>query len=389
FYTAEKLLKTHERVEVDIIDRLPTPFGLVRSGVAPDHPETKIVTNQFTRVAQNERCSFFGNVSLGSSVTLVELREMYNAVVLSYGAESDRSLGIPGEFPGIYAAREFVWWYNEHPDYRNLDPDLKCTDTTVILGQIPKVSLVCPDYHMSPGINGYELLKKIKVLEAGAVMFISKPLKSANVENLLKLVLDECLRAIVGFKRIEDLSNDKFLDGPFTSDYMKSKAVSFAPSYSLKSPASTEDESKTYLSASERWVEATIKHMPIIIKHSSAMVRAASVTCFAGMTSYVFFALPKDKQEFIISSSVSIVVTTFCEVKYLWSARTNALNDHFEVRITASWALANICDSLSHCMDALHAVKGFICGTVSESTIYFSVTASFCSQILLYIFDRS
>ncbi|KAK4402382.1 NADPH:adrenodoxin oxidoreductase, mitochondrial [Sesamum angolense] len=96
FYTAEKILKAHEKVEVDVIDRLPTPFGLVRSGVAPDHPETKIVTNQFSRVARNERCSFFGNVCLGSSVTLPELREMYNAVVLTYGAESDRSLGIPG-----------------------------------------------------------------------------------------------------------------------------------------------------------------------------------------------------------------------------------------------------------------------------------------------------
>ncbi|KAI3464065.1 hypothetical protein Pfo_020728 [Paulownia fortunei] len=143
FYTAEKLLKAHERVEVDIIDRLPTPFGLVRSGVAPDHPETKlfrnlpqIVINQFSRVAQNERCSFFGNVSLGSSITLPELRETYNAVVLAYGAESDRSLGIPGEeLAGIYASREFVWWYNGHPDCRNLAPDLKSTDTAVILGQ--------------------------------------------------------------------------------------------------------------------------------------------------------------------------------------------------------------------------------------------------------------
>lgn len=136
FYTADKLLKSNERVEVDIIDRLPTPFGLVRSGVAPDHPETKVVMNQFSRVAQNERCSFFGNVSLGSSVTLPELRDMYNAVVLAYGAESDRSLGIPGEeLAGIYAAREFVWWYNGHPDCRNLAPDLKSTDTAVILGQ--------------------------------------------------------------------------------------------------------------------------------------------------------------------------------------------------------------------------------------------------------------
>ncbi|KAL3835187.1 hypothetical protein ACJIZ3_009923 [Penstemon smallii] len=136
FYTAEKILKAHEGVEVDIIDRLPTPFGLVRSGVAPDHPETKIVTNQFSRVAQNDRCSFFGNVYLGSSISLPELREMYNAVVLAYGSESDRSLGIPGEeLAGVHAAREFVWWYNGHPDCRNLSPDLKNTDTAVILGQ--------------------------------------------------------------------------------------------------------------------------------------------------------------------------------------------------------------------------------------------------------------
>ncbi|CDP09278.1 unnamed protein product [Coffea canephora] len=135
FYTAEKVLKKHERAEVDIIDRLPTPFGLVRSGVAPDHPETKIVTNQFSRVVQNEHCSFFGNVSLGSSISLSELRDIYDVVVLAYGAESDRVLGIPGEeLKGIYSAREFVWWYNGHPDCSKLDLDLKSTDTAVVLG---------------------------------------------------------------------------------------------------------------------------------------------------------------------------------------------------------------------------------------------------------------
>ncbi|XP_010254045.1 PREDICTED: NADPH:adrenodoxin oxidoreductase, mitochondrial [Nelumbo nucifera] len=136
FYTAEKMLKAHQGAEINIIDRLPTPFGLVRSGVAPDHPETKIVINQFTRVALNKRCSFFGNVSLGTSISLSELRELYDVVVLAYGAESDRVLGVPGEdLAGIYSAREFVWWYNGHPDYSNLDPDLKNTDTAVILGQ--------------------------------------------------------------------------------------------------------------------------------------------------------------------------------------------------------------------------------------------------------------
>ncbi|KAJ6290661.1 hypothetical protein OIU78_026410 [Salix suchowensis] len=113
FYTAEKMLKAHQGAEVDIIDRLPTPFGLVRSGVAPDHPETKIVMNQFSKAAQHERCSFFGNVTLGTSVSLSELRELYHVVVLAYGAESDRALGIPGEY----------------------FPDLKSTDTAVILGQ--------------------------------------------------------------------------------------------------------------------------------------------------------------------------------------------------------------------------------------------------------------
>ncbi|KAI0491843.1 hypothetical protein KFK09_026104 [Dendrobium nobile] len=135
FYTAEKMLKAHQTVEVDIIDRLPTPFGLVRYGVAPDHPETKIVANQFSRVAKSERCSFFGNISLGSDISLSELRENYDIVVLSYGAESDRSIGIPGEdLNGIYSAREFVWWYNGHPDCFKMAPDLKSTDTAVILG---------------------------------------------------------------------------------------------------------------------------------------------------------------------------------------------------------------------------------------------------------------
>ncbi|KAL1823026.1 hypothetical protein ACET3Z_009804 [Daucus carota] len=136
FYTAEKMLKAHQNAEVDIVDRLPTPFGLVRSGVAPDHPETKIVTNQFSRVAHNDRFSYIGNVTLGSSISLSELRDLYHVVVLAYGAESDRAFGIPGEdLSGIHSAREFVWWYNGHPDCSNLVPDLKSTDTAVVLGQ--------------------------------------------------------------------------------------------------------------------------------------------------------------------------------------------------------------------------------------------------------------
>eukprot|EP00252_Welwitschia_mirabilis_P012047 TRINITY_DN26790_c0_g1_i1.p1 TRINITY_DN26790_c0_g1~~TRINITY_DN26790_c0_g1_i1.p1 ORF type:complete len:482 (-),score=111.44 TRINITY_DN26790_c0_g1_i1:39-1484(-) len=134
-YTAEKLLKRFKDVNVDVIERLPTPFGLVRYGVAPDHPETKVVTNQFSRIFENERCSFFGNVSLGKDVHLSELRKLYHVVVLAYGAEDDKVLGIPAEsLTGIHSAREFVWWYNGHPDYSSLAVDLQSTDTAVVLG---------------------------------------------------------------------------------------------------------------------------------------------------------------------------------------------------------------------------------------------------------------
>ncbi|XP_078439443.1 pyridine nucleotide-disulfide oxidoreductase family protein [Wolffia australiana] len=135
-YTTEKILKQHNGAIIDIVDRLPTPFGLVRTGVAPDHQETKIVINQFSRTASNERCSFFGNLSLGRDISLSELRDIYDIVVLAYGAESDRTLNIPGEdLPNIHSAREFVWWYNGHPDCSNMSPNIQSTDTAIILGQ--------------------------------------------------------------------------------------------------------------------------------------------------------------------------------------------------------------------------------------------------------------
>lgn len=136
FYTADKLLKSFEQANVDILERLPVPFGLVRSGVAPDHPETKIVTNQFSRIAASQRCCLFGNVSVGRDVSLAELRDIYDVVVLAYGAESDNILGIDGEgLAGVHSAREFVWWYNGHPDCVNLSVDLQSNETAVILGQ--------------------------------------------------------------------------------------------------------------------------------------------------------------------------------------------------------------------------------------------------------------
>ncbi|KAL4420950.1 hypothetical protein ABPG77_004579 [Micractinium sp. CCAP 211/92] len=136
FYTADKLLKKFgDGARVDIVEALPTPFGLVRSGVAPDHADTKNVINQFTQLARDPRLSFLGNVRVGRDVSLPELRAHYNAVVLCYGAESDRRLGVPGEdLPGVFSAREFVWWYNGHPAYRHLPIDLSRMRSVAIAG---------------------------------------------------------------------------------------------------------------------------------------------------------------------------------------------------------------------------------------------------------------
>uniref|UniRef100_A0A671ES78 NADPH:adrenodoxin oxidoreductase, mitochondrial n=1 Tax=Rhinolophus ferrumequinum TaxID=59479 RepID=A0A671ES78_RHIFE len=135
FYTAQHLLKHHTRARVDIYEKQFVPFGLVRFGVAPDHPEVKNVINTFTQTARSDRCAFHGNVVVGRDVTVPELREAYHAVVLSYGAEDNQALEIPGEeLPGVFSARAFVGWYNGLPEKRELVPDLSC-DTAVILGQ--------------------------------------------------------------------------------------------------------------------------------------------------------------------------------------------------------------------------------------------------------------
>ncbi|XP_062495856.1 NADPH:adrenodoxin oxidoreductase, mitochondrial isoform X1 [Pezoporus occidentalis] len=134
FYTAQHILKHHGGAQVDIYEKLPVPFGLVRFGVAPDHPEVKNVINTFTQTARSGRCSYHGNVSVGRDVTVAELQQAYHAVVLSYGAEDNRVLGIPGEnLSGVYSARAFVGWYNGLPENQDLNPDLSC-ETALILG---------------------------------------------------------------------------------------------------------------------------------------------------------------------------------------------------------------------------------------------------------------
>ena len=132
FYAAGHLLKESD-VEVDMLERLPTPHGLVRSGVAPDHPKIKTVTRVYEKTAAHPRFRFFGNVELGRDVGVDELREHYHAIVYAVGAAADRPLGIAGEeLRGSWAATDFVGWYNGHPDYCDLDFDLACERAVVV-----------------------------------------------------------------------------------------------------------------------------------------------------------------------------------------------------------------------------------------------------------------
>jgi len=134
FYTAEALAKAYgDQARIDIIDRYPVPYGLIRFGVAPDHQSLKAVSKRYDQVAESNSVSFVGNVAVGRDLSADELRGLYDAVILAIGAPLDRKLGIPGEeLPGVVGSAEFVGWYNGHPDFADLDPPLDGANAVVI-----------------------------------------------------------------------------------------------------------------------------------------------------------------------------------------------------------------------------------------------------------------
>jgi len=134
FYTAEKLLKQNSvTVQVDMYDRLPVPFGLVRFGVAPDHEKIKNVTRVYDKVAADPNFRFFGNVDVGTHIALDDLRQYYHQICYATGAQSDRRMGVPGEdLKRSHPATEFVAWYNGHPDFRDYEFDLSVERVAVV-----------------------------------------------------------------------------------------------------------------------------------------------------------------------------------------------------------------------------------------------------------------
>ena len=134
YYTAEACQKAFgDDVRIDIIDRLPVPFGLIRTGVAPDHQSIKAVSRRYEAVSLTDAVGFFGNVSVGRDVSIDELRALYDAVVLATGAPIDRKLDLPGaDLPGVTGSAAFVGWYNGHPDFADLSPPLRGPGAVVI-----------------------------------------------------------------------------------------------------------------------------------------------------------------------------------------------------------------------------------------------------------------
>jgi len=138
FFAAASLLKAADATDglditVDMLEMLPTPWGLVRSGVAPDHPKIKSISKQFEKTAEDDRFRFFGNIVIGEHISSAELAEHYDAVVYAIGAQADRSLNIPGEhLPGCVSAVDFVGWYNAHPHFEETSPDLSGARAVVV-----------------------------------------------------------------------------------------------------------------------------------------------------------------------------------------------------------------------------------------------------------------
>src|SRR5579885_981723 len=174
FYAAEALLKKSDlNLTIDFFNRFPTPFGLVRDGVSPDHQSIKSVIRVFDKILADPRVRFFGNVTYGTDIHHDELKQFYDQIIYAYGAQADRRMGIPGEdLPNSYAATAFVGWYNGHPDYCTLPIDLSC-ERAIVVGNgnvamdVARMLVLSPDVLMKTDIadHALEKLRESKVRE--------------------------------------------------------------------------------------------------------------------------------------------------------------------------------------------------------------------------------
>lgn len=194
FYAADSIFKQANLVcQIDMFNRFPTPFGLVREGVAPDHQSIKTVTRIYDKTADNPNFRYFGNVTFGEDVTHEDLKPYYDQIIYAIGAQSDRRMGIPGEdLEGSYPATVFVGWYNAHPDHCDLDFDLSC-ERVVVVGNgnvamdVARILLTDPDELASTDISDYSL-EKLRQSKVKEVVMLGRrgPVQSAFTNPELK-----------------------------------------------------------------------------------------------------------------------------------------------------------------------------------------------------------
>ncbi|WAJ46590.1 FAD-dependent oxidoreductase [Mycobacterium sp. Aquia_216] len=221
FFAAASLLKAADTsdeidVNVDMLEMLPTPWGLVRSGVAPDHPKIKSISKQFEKTAGDPRFRFFGNVVVGEHVEAAELAEQYDAVVYAVGAQSDRSLNIAGEeLPGSVAAVDFVGWYNAHPNFEQISPDLSGARAVVIGNgnvalDVARILITDPDALAATDIADHAL-ESLRPRGVEEVVIVGRrgPLQTAFTTLELRELADlEGVDIIVDPAQLEGISDE-------------------------------------------------------------------------------------------------------------------------------------------------------------------------------------
>jgi ferredoxin/flavodoxin---NADP+ reductase len=221
FFAAASLLKAADSsddidVSVDMLEMLPTPWGLVRSGVAPDHPKIKSISKQFEKTAEDPRFRFFGNVAVGQHIEPAELAEHYDAVIYAIGTQSDRSLNIPGEdLPGSVAAVDFVGWYNAHPHFEETTPDLSGARAVVVGNgnvalDVARILITDPDALAATDIADHAL-ESLRPCGVDEVIIIGRrgPLQSAFTTLELRELADlENVDVIIDPADLEGITDD-------------------------------------------------------------------------------------------------------------------------------------------------------------------------------------
>ncbi len=241
FYTAEALLKANISCTIDIFNRFPTPFGLVREGVAPDHQSIKSVVRIYDRIVADPRVRYFGNVTFGTDIMHADMKQFYDQIVYAVGAQADRRMGIPGEdFPDSLPATAFVGWYNGHPDYQDLPVDLR-SECVMVVGNgnvamdVTRILVRDPDELAETDIAD-AALQKLRESKVRQVIMVGRrgPAQAAFTTAELKEFGE--LKGVDVIVDPADLELDEHSQASLEDDKIAAKNVALLREYAQRAP---------------------------------------------------------------------------------------------------------------------------------------------------------